>query len=193
MRPPSIPIRILAAAGILALALIGLVVREGAARAGGQEVVLAISGYDPRELLTGHYVQFQFRNEYSGGTPCPPGSGGYARRADRWVALTLKGDHHEATGVATNRDGALKLGQIAVKGDIDCLSRAAPDVTWVILNLGIDRLNTDQTQAEALQKVLRAVPPGQASGYAVVSVGADGRARLKGLTAGGRRVDLDWL
>ncbi len=66
------PIRIMAAAAVLALGLVGLVVREGAARDQGREVVVDITGYDPRELLTGHYVQFQFRSEFPTGTPCPP-------------------------------------------------------------------------------------------------------------------------
>jgi len=192
MTRPSLPVRIVAAAALLALALVGLVVREGMARDSGQEVVLPITGYDPRELLTGHYVRFQFRSEYPPGTPCPPGSGGYvARKA--WVALRRQGDHHVATGVAETRAAALKLGEIAVKGDIDCLSRTAPDNTWVILNLGLERLHADQEQAEAIQKVMLATRDGPATGLAVVSVGADGKARLKGVTAGGRRVDLDWF
>ncbi len=193
MRFPGAPVRILAAAGVLALALVGLVVREGMARAGGQEVVLPITGYDPRELLTGHYVQFQFRSEYPGDTPCPPGSGGFSRRDDAWVALRRQGDHHVATGAALSREAALKLGELAVRGDIDCLERPAPETTWVVLKLGVDRLHADQAQAEAIQKVLQANRDGPASGYAVVSVGADGRARLKGVAAGGRRVDLDWF
>lgn len=193
MRLPGAPVRILAAAGVLALALVGLVVREGLARASGREVVLAITGYDPRELLTGHYVQFQFRSEYPGGTACPPGHGGSVRRPDAWVALSRRGDHHVATGAALSRAGAMKLGEVAVQGDIDCLARPAPETTWVVLDLGVDRLHADQKQAEAIQDVLQAPPGQEARGYAIVSVGADGRARLKGLTAGGRRVDLGWF
>jgi len=193
MKLPGVPVRILAAAGVLALGLVGLVVREGLARDGGQEVVLPITGYDPRELLTGHFVQFQFRSEYPTGTPCPPGHGGFARRKDAWVALRRQGDHHVATGAALSREAALKLGEVAVHGDIDCLARSAPDTTWVTLNLGVDRLHADQEQAEAIQKVLLATRDGPANGYAVVSVGADGKARLKGVTAGGKRVDLDWF
>lgn len=82
---------------------------------------------------------------------------------------------------------------MVVRGDIDCLARAAPETTWVILNLGPERLHVDQAQAEAIQKVLLADRDGPASGYAVISVGIDGRARLKGLSAGGRRVDLTWF
>lgn len=193
MRRPGLPVRILAAASVLALGLVGLVVREGMARDGGQEVVLPITGYDPRELLTGHYVRFQFRSEYPPGAPCPPGQGGYLRRGNAWVALTRRGDHHEATGAALSRAGALKLGEIAVRGDLDCLARGAPETTWVILRLGPERLHADQEQAEAIQKIMLTTRDGPATGYAVVSVGADGKARLKGVSAGGRRVELDWF
>jgi hypothetical protein len=193
MKAPGAPLRILAAAAVLALGLVGLVVREGMARAGGQEVVLPITGYDPRELLTGHYVQFQFRSEYPGGTACPPGSGGFSRRKDAWVALRRQGDHYVATGAALSRAGALRMGEVAVRGDIDCLARAAPETTWVMLNLGVDRLHADQAQAQAIQGVLMTTRDGPATGYAVVSVGADGKARLKGVAAGGRRVSLDWF
>ncbi|TAJ74781.1 MAG: hypothetical protein EPO51_01610 [Phenylobacterium sp.] len=193
MKVPSLPVRIMAAAVLLALALVGLVVREGMARQQGQEVVLAITGYDPRELLTGHYVRFQFRSEFPTGTPCPPGHGGYSRRPDAWVALKPQGDHHVAAGAALSEAAARELGPVVVRGDIDCLARAAPETTWVILNLGPERLHTDQAQAEAIQKVLLVTRDGAANGYAVVSVGTDGKARLKGLTAGGRRVDLSWF
>lgn len=193
MKVPSLPVRIMAAAVLLALALVGLVVREGMARQQGQEVVLAITGYDPRELLTGHYVRFQFRSEFPTGTPCPPGHGGYSRRPDAWVALKPQGDHHVVAGAALSEAAARKLGPVVVRGDIDCLARAAPENTWVILNLGLERLHTDQAQAEAIQKVLLVTRDGAANGYAVVSVGTDGKARLKGLTAGGRRVDLSWF
>ncbi len=49
MKLPSTPERIVAAAVVLALGLVGVVVREGMARAQGQEVACAITGYDPRE------------------------------------------------------------------------------------------------------------------------------------------------
>ncbi|MBU1376421.1 MAG: GDYXXLXY domain-containing protein [Alphaproteobacteria bacterium] len=193
MKLPSLPIRIVAAAVVLTLALIGVVVREGLARQEGQQVVLAITGYDPRELLTGHYVRFQFRSEFPTGTPCPPGHGGYSRRPDAWVALTPAGDHHVAAGAALSREAARKLGAIVVRGDIDCLARQAPDTTWVILNLGPERMHTDQAQAEAIEKVLLATRDGAATAKAVVSIGRDGKARLKGLIVGGKLFDLDWF
>ena len=48
--------RILAVAGLCAAALIGLVVSEGFAREGGQEITLPMAAVDPRAILSGHYT-----------------------------------------------------------------------------------------------------------------------------------------
>ena len=199
MRRPSIPLRIAAAAATLALALVVLVVREGMARAEGQEVVLAISGFDPRALLTGHYVQFRITQQIAAGAPCPPGSAeaGQTRRA--WVALRRAGGHHAASGAAASRADALRLGEIAVIGAMICQpildssAEAAPGARSVDLDLGVDRLHVDQPRAQAIETALR--DPRAASGpaYAVLSVGLDGRARLRGLIVAGKRTNLDWF
>ena len=188
----GIPAQILAAAAVLALVLSGLVVREGVARAQGREVVLEISGYDPRSLLTGHYVQFQIQSDLAAGAACPPGSGVPVQRPTTWVALRRQGDHHAATGVAPGRDAALKLSELAVRGDVDCQTGPTEDSSRVIMNLGVDRLHIDQAQAEAIQKTLQIGRGDPAAARAVVSIGRDGKARLKGLIVDGKRFELDW-
>jgi len=188
----GIPSQILAAATVLVLLLIALVAREGLARKEGQEVVLEITGYDPRSLLTGHYVQFQIQSALAVGVPCPAGSGVSVRRPTTWVALRRQGDHHVAAGVARSRDAALQLGEIAVRGDVDCQAAPTPDASRVIMNLGVDRLHIDQRQAEAIQKTLQVGRGDTATARAAVSVGKDGKARLKGLIVGGKRFELDW-
>lgn len=198
MRLPGVPARILAAAVLLTLALVGLVVREGMARAQGQEVRLAMAGYDPRSLLSGHYVQFQLRSELPAGTLCPPGSNDFAQ-ASQWVALRRAGDHHVPSGAAASRAGAARLGDLVVRGRLFCDGpEAGPSArregpTSVSIDLGVDRAHFEQRQAEALEAALRARGDDPAPAFAVVSIGRDGRARLKGLIVGGRRSDLDWL
>ncbi len=188
----GIPLQILAAAMVLVLLLIAVVAREGFARTEGQEVMLEITGYDPRSLLTGHYVQFQIQSDLAAGAPCPPGSGVSVRRPTTWVALRRQGDHHVAAGVVTDRDAALKVGEMAVRGDVDCQTAPTPDASRVIMNLGVCRLHIDQRQAEAIQKTLQIGRDEPAVAQAVVSVGSDGRARLKGLIVGANRFDLNW-
>lgn len=209
MKAPGVPARILSAAALLALGLVGLVARESVARAQGQEVRLEIAGYDPRSLLSGHYVQFQLRSEQPPGTPCPPGSNDFAA-ARQWVALRDVGDHHVPSGAAATREEAAGLGDVAVRGRLACVGPDAPGddrptvvpvpvppreptETVITAELGVDRAHFDQRQAEALELVLRARPEDPPPAFAVVSVGRDGKARLKGLIVGGQRADLTWF
>ncbi|WP_374470136.1 GDYXXLXY domain-containing protein [Phenylobacterium sp.] len=169
------------AAALLVAALIGLVVRESAARAAGTEVRLAITGFDPRSPLSGHYMRFQIRDrgEVDG---CPaPMIGSYDRH---WIALRRDGVRHRAVAVAQDRESAAALG-LPVQGRLYCGDGEAT------LDLGVDRFHASQAEAEAMQEALRA--PGAAGAFAVVSIGRDGKARLKGVIINGRRTDLDWL
>ncbi len=201
MRFPKAPVRILVVACLLVAALIGLVIREGTARSEGDEVSLSITGYDPRELLTGHYVQFQIQSNRPGSVQCPPGIGEGEARSQRWVALAPAGQHDEAVAETASRPEALKHGPIAVIGRLTCLSESPvidpkhssnPEASTIQIDVGVDRLHVDQAQAEAIQKALqtRTVPP---EAYVILSIGRDGKARLKGLVAGGKRTDLTWF
>lgn len=198
MRFPGVPARILVAATVLTLALVGLVVREGMARAQGQEVRLEMAGYDPRSLLSGHYVQFQLRSELPAGAPCPAGSNDFGQAA-QWIALRGAGDHHVPSGAAASRAAAARLGALVVRGRLFCDGPEARSgerregPTSVSIDLGVDRAHFDQRQAEALERALRARGEDPPPAFVVVSIGRDGRARLKGLIVGGRRSDLDWL
>ncbi|MBX3486165.1 hypothetical protein, partial [Phenylobacterium sp.] len=110
---------------------------------------------------------------------------------------------------------AARLGEVTVLGRVSCypgvgsiaeraalaaaaraaggpVPEAAPSVT-VDLDLGVDRIHLDQKGAEAVEADLRRVRPGsEPPGYAVLSIGRDGKARVKGLIVGKRRVDLAW-
>ena len=204
MKTPAAPVRIVAAAVVLAAGLVTLVVREGVARAQGQEVRLAMQGYDPRALLTGHYVQFQLRQDLPAGTRCPTVSSAGASVRDGWVALRQDGVRHIPAGAAPSRGQALRLGDVAVRGVLTCESgpvRRIPGIgvasrenNALRLDVGIDRIHLDQAEAEAMERQLRRFGPDEAvEADAIVSVGRDGKARLTGVIVGGRRTDLDWF
>jgi hypothetical protein len=184
-------LRIAGAGALLTLVLTGLVVREGQARAAGREVRLAMEGVDPRALLTGHYAALSLAEPLPAGAPCPPGTdrspptGPFESRPVGWVALAPAGAAWRPVAVAETRSGALRAGQVAVRGRLDC--RAGERLE---LDIGVRRFHASQREAEALEAALR---DGGTQAYAVVSVGRDGRARLKGVEAGGRRVTLDWF
>lgn len=196
----GIPQRIVAAAVLLALGLVGMVVREGMARDRGQEVLLVIDAYDPRSPLTGHYVQFRMQEQLAAAA-CPPGTQSPDRRAPHWIALAPNGGHHSVAGAAASRAEAQAMGGVAVRGRVNCYEASAPVAPGrvdfrpgqlrprVDLDLNIRRFHADQRAAEAMAKALL----GEGEAFAVVSVGDDGKARLKGLVVGGRRTDLDWF
>ena len=92
-----------------------------------------------------------------------------------------------------SRDAALTLGELAVRGSVDCLGGPTETSRRVVMNLGVDRLHIDQAQAEAIQKSLQIRHEETPTARAVISVGRDGKARLKGLIIGGERFELDWF
>lgn len=186
--------RILAVAGLCAAALVTLVITEGFAREGGQEITLPMEAVDPRSLLLGHYVQLNFTSRLDGSEVCPPDSGG------EWIALRPESDIYVAAGSADSRDQAERLGPLPVKGTLTCSAPtpAQPGIEampgWLSLNLGVDRFHINQADAMRIEQVLRAQRPGEETrAFAILSVGRDGRARLRALLIDGERFDLSWL
>lgn len=190
------PTRILAVAAVCAAALIGLVINEGAARSAGVEVRLAMAAVDPRALLSGHYVIVDMREPLEGGA-CPT-------REDTWdwIALRSTSDgHHTLAGAAPSWERAQLIGSVPVKGRFECSppivseDPAVPTTPgWVDIDIGIERFHINQTDAERIERVLREQVQDQSPrAYAIVSVGRDGRARLKGLEIDGERLELSWL
>jgi hypothetical protein len=185
------PIRIVAVAALCALALIGLVVREGAARASGTEAILRMEAVDPRSLLGGHYVVIALQETAAS---CPPGADdvahGDATRSG-WVAFRQNGDHHSVAGIANSRDMAAKLGPIVARGSAWCGTNAASRT--IRAEVGIDRFHISQAEAQRIERILREQRPGEARVSAIVSIGRDGRARLKGLIVDAERIELRWV
>ena len=183
---------LIVAAGLIA-ALVGLVISESRARASGREVALPMEAVDPRNLLTGHYVALRLTQRLPAGQPCPDSPSAY--EAGKWLGLTGQG---RFVRTAESRQAALGGDAAqAVRGGVYCARMAFGDREGdaVTLDIGVDRFHADQDEA---QRIERALPARRADGsapsaFAVVSVGADGRARLKGVIVDGRRTDLTWF
>lgn len=189
----SLAWRILAAGAVLALTLVGLVVFESRARAAGQEVLLPMEAVDPRNLLTGHYSSLRLTQQLPPGVACP--SRNSSHRDGAWLGLKRDGSQHRFAGTAKSREAALKLGEVAVRGGAYCarMAFAEGDLNAVTLDIGVDRFHAEQSEAQAIDKALAGRRPGEpVNALAAVSVGADGRARLKGVVIDGKRTDLDW-
>lgn len=195
------PIRILIVAALCALSLIGLVVRESTARASGTEVLLAMEAVDPRALLSGHYVIVSLREELrEGDIAC-------SEQRGEWLSLAPNGQTiggqsvYSLAGEATALRGARSTPQsLAVRGSYICSPPEVPNGDfagapgWIALDLGVSRFHINQSDAERIDALLRARTTGaEARIFAIVSIGTDGRARLKGLQVDGERLELNWL
>jgi hypothetical protein len=179
--------RILAAAGICAASLITLVINENSARASGLEVHLRMEGVDPRSLLSGHYVALALTDRLAPGEDCP------TMGAWRWVALRRDGAFHALVGGAMSRDSAQQVGPLPVRGTFTCISSGDPATQgWVTLHVGAERFHVNQREATRIERALRDADPGTPA-YAIVSIGRDGRARLKAIVVNGERLDLSLL
>jgi hypothetical protein len=186
--------RIMIVAGVCAAALVGLVVSEGIARQGGQEVLLPMEAVDPRSVLSGHYVQIALSQRLDAGEQCPPPIDG------DWVALRPAGEAYALAGGATSREEAQLVGPLPVKGAFECspptpATADGPAIPgWVRLDLGVDRFHINQRDALRIERLLREQRPDQQTrAFAIISVGRDGRARLRGLRVDGERLELSWL
>lgn len=186
--------RILAVAAICAAALVGLVISESYARDGGQEITLPMAAVDPRALLSGHYVQLNFTDRLEPNEVCP------AQGDWEWVSLRREGDIYVAAGGAMSRDLAQSVGSLPVKGTYSCQppTPAADGIEgmpgWVQLDIGVDRFHINQADAQRIERVLFDQRGGEeVRAFAILSVGRDGRARLKALLIDGERFDLRWL
>lgn len=189
----SLPLRIAAAAAVLVLLLVGVVLRENAARAAGREVLLPMEAVDPRDLLTGHYVALRLSQQLALGQSCPHERTSFEEGG--WIGLKPTGGHYRFVGVGASRQAALAGGaQLAVRGGVYCSRTAFGDAEAdvVTLDIGVDRFHADQDEALAIEKALRQRRQGEAAAFAVVSVGDDGRARLKGVIIDSKRTDLTW-
>lgn len=195
MKIDSAP-RILIVAAVCALALVGVVVLEGAARASGQEVLLPMQAVDPRALLSGHYVRISLSQTLEPTEHCPDNQSGWD-----WIALKpVGGGVYGVVGGAHSRDQTEQIGPVSVKGTFGCMAPTTPSKDMpegqagnIRLEIGVDRFYINQAEAERIDQILRNSRGSEAQAFAIVSIGGDGQARLKGLQVEGHRLELAWL
>jgi uncharacterized membrane-anchored protein len=193
----GLPQRLIAVGALCAASLIGLVIVEGRARAGGTEVILPMRPVDPRAILSGHYVQLSFDQVVPADGACPPQDVGYGENA--WIALRREGDRHVVTAVLKDRAAAEQKGEIVLRGAAMCSEPTprAGNVDGVdgnlTLRLAVERFHTDQDEALAIERAVRDRTGGEARVFAVLSVDKAGTPRTKGVIVDGERVELSWF
>ncbi len=218
----SAPVRILIVAGVCVLALIGLVVRESYERShtSSRDIEMEMQAIDPRALLAGHYVIINLQTQLPAGDaedPCAIYRGGGG--PDDWLALAYVGPEYrvmppEGTpfpyapiGIAPSRGAAeTVLGEtnpagVAARGTVQCSVGTVTNpvlgdyqrITLTTQLPGIERFYASQQEAERIDALLRGQADGQVRVYAIINIGRDGRARLKGLNVNGEVILLNFF
>jgi hypothetical protein len=194
-------LRIAAVAALAVLGLIGLVARESWERDRGTELVLPMSSVDPRSVLSGNFVAITLQEPLALGQGCPPGfdaSEIYNGPPPMvWIAFRQAGDHAVAVGAASTREAAARLSPIVTRGQATCIppptepDGSPPQPGSVLLNLGVDRFYASQAEAKAIGDNTTGCDPGAGCpAAAILSIGQDTRARIKGLIVNGKRYQM---
>jgi uncharacterized membrane-anchored protein len=191
------------------VSLVGLVVGESLSRAGGTEVALRMEAVDPRSVLSGHYVAVDLQEPVQPGQACPPGvragdvftppwlgEPSLAARPMTWVALARRGTAFSVVAAAGDRRTAVRYAPVVVRGESFCRPPVAKSADQdaqpgaIFLNIGVDRFYVNQAEGRAIDALLSRPAAGtEGPVQAIVSIGQDGRARMKGLLVNGRRLE----
>ena len=147
---------------IIALDLLvfgGWIAAEETARLRGVEVLLPVEGYDPRNLLSGHYVRFQLVAERE--------AAALGAAAADYCLEERDGRHHVTRPRQAPGDCALFLRAVQKSG----------------ARFGVERFYID----ERLSRAAVAVSPGPDT-YVRARLGRDGRVHLIDLVVAGRPI-----
>lgn len=196
---PPAWIRILAVAALSLIALVGLVVHEGLARDAGTEIVMQMQPVDPQSLLSGHYVVISLQEQLGAGQACPPGAEtgilpnfDPSMRKPRWVALAVAAGHARVAGVADTQGQAKRFASLTAPGDAYCVASVPDAPGFVATWLGVDRFHLNQAEATRTASAMSPSSGAPAPVSAILSIGGDGRTRMKGLVVGGQRIAPSW-
>jgi uncharacterized membrane-anchored protein len=145
------------------IALVGTAYLKNMQRASGTEVILPIEGFDPRDLLSGHYLTYNVA--YGVGQVCESGDGGYASYSGK-AAICLKPTQSFYPAESLPSDCTL-----LIRGECDAGR----------FNAGIERFYIPEEHAAVLDTKVR-----DKQGAIVLSVDTNGNAVLKDLLIDGK-------
>ncbi len=191
---------------ITAAALIGLllvsVFSHMGALASGAEIIVSARGYDPRDILLGHYVRLTpsadtTLDETASETVRAEFDLGERRWATStgWTVLENQNGSWNVVRVLKQRpDMANSENSVALFGEIRFQRRgsAGGPVTYKITPpIDIDRYYANAREAKAIEDMLRD-RTSDTPVRLILSVSKDGKAMLKGLEVDGQRQVMNW-
>ena len=191
---------------ITAAALIGLllvsVFSHMGALASGTEIIVPARGYDPRDILLGHYVRLTpsadtTLDEKDGETIWTEFDLGERRWASAtgWTVLENQNGSWNVVRVLKKRpDIAKSENSVALFGEIRFQRRKSTgeSVAYIVTPpIDIDRYYANAREAKAIEDKLRD-RTSDTPVRLILSVSKDGKAMLKGLEVDGERQVMSW-
>jgi uncharacterized membrane-anchored protein len=166
--------------------LFGMIGAEQTRRATGDEIVLRTRPVDPRDFMRGDYVALDYEIERVRLPELPTAADAAGWRKNDYLFLALRKDefgewraYSLTREKPTRQDGEIILRAMYVRSEGFIDDKKTP--SDVLLDIGADRYFSDKTGAKALEKLARDRGPLDV----ILSVGADGKAVLKGLMIDG--------
>lgn len=154
----------------------------------GREIVMQVTPIDPRDIFRGDYVILAFpmsRMQYTGETF---GALSHGLALSDAVYVTLTPGTDDAWSVVKVSDSYPKetaAGDAVLKGRVEWMDENAGPNAWVQARFGIESYFVPEGTGKELEEKVR-----DKAVKAVIALGSDGTAALKGLVVGGeRRID----
>jgi uncharacterized membrane-anchored protein len=153
--------------------------------ANGREVVLEVIPVDPRSLFRGDYVILGYDISRF---KLPPGATPPERNEAFYVTLRKAADDNwQAVGGSSEPPAEVKPDEVVIRGSVDYVSGPPPDQpqdpTIVGLHYGIESFFVPEGTGRDLEKMV-----GDKKISALIAIGDDGAAAIKGLMSEGKRV-----
>lgn len=187
-RATNLDRRALGLALLSTIFLLGMIGNEQVRRTMGEEIVLRTRPVDPRDLMRGDYVALEYEVERVRVADLPTAVDSKGWRKDDDLFLALRKDefgewraYSLTREKPTRQDGETILRATYVRAEGFGDAQKTP--TEVLLDIGADRYFSDKKGAKALEDMAREQGPLDV----ILSVGADGRAVIKGLQIDGEK------
>jgi hypothetical protein len=182
-------VRAIAAAAVLSALLVGAVIQHRMLLGASQEVIMAARGFDPRELLMGHYVVLQLQpNELRVADGAQLQTG-----APVWVRLARGGELGDWRIVSVGgAPPASAPGEIAARARIanvyGVTDEAGTISSFVQLDWGVDRVYLAQADAKRVEDAIFPREDDPPPVNAILALTSEGRFMFKGVMLGDERI-----
>ena len=188
-------------AGVLILGLLSGVGTHMHALSSGKEISIAAQGYDPRDILLGHYVQLradlefaltpenaeEVRSDFDFERSTNDLKGWIVLRNDEsgWQPVSF----HAEKPVLADKSNTVAIRTNAYAEEVHASDNDATVTLKIVPQLDIDRFYANQSEALAIEERLRA---SDADVRMILSVNASGEPLLKGVSVDGNRQVISW-